>query len=687
MARTTRFVSTRKIPMIVLACAAAQLLGLITTSAGATDITFSDIAIDKDTGIDYRRGRSDRYAIIESIQQAGEVTAGELPFLPLKSNGAPGVVLFDYDRDGDLDIYVTNGPRRANSLYANQFSDTGAVEFIDLGVAAGVAATASDSTGACAGDIDNDGDEDLLVLAFNAAHSLFRNEGDGSFADISASAQLAWDAGAMSCAMGDVNGDSLLDIAIANVSNLENALAFFADAFAFNTHNQLFLNMGRNEFSDASVSCGVQALANVPIDAATLSWAVSIVDIDLDGDQDIVFADDQAGLPDASQGGVDRGFIQLLENDGSGHFSSRVASSTGLWMGLAISDLNCDGHLDIFGSNFGDYGFTPFNPNYQLGDMTSRWLLGNADGSFDDPGAGVLIATPFGWGASSLDYDNDGDTDLLFHGGMDLITAIEQSNAGALLRNDGCSANFTRDTDALLATGTHTNRIVQGMAVGDLNNDGFVDIVTVSSADVPASASKIPYDVAYGSSFDADAVFSAQFATSDGVNFRWVGTELEEGTLTIEINSGNNGNGWVAAEVMGTVGLVDGATVNRGGIGAVVSFTPRKGPTAMQPVLAGSSYASQDSLISHFGLGAAPNGVIEVLWPGGVRNRLYGVRGGESVLIPEIPCSFDAPWKSVRAYRQCVSNAISQLVADKVISAGHGLRLRSSALHAFWSHR
>ena len=669
----------------------ASLIATLTPSAHAhrppppsRTVTFTDIAADGGAGIDYRRAPSTRYETIRGYQEAGGIAPEQLPLSPLKARGAPGVALFDYDRDGDLDIYVTNGPGHPNSLYRNQLIPRGKLRFVDVATRAGVDATEADSTGTCFGDIDNDGDQDLMVLAFNAPHSLFENNGDGTFRDISETSGISANEGAMSCAMGDVDGDGLLDIAIANISNLENILAFVADPFLYNIPNQLYTNDGNNRFADVSDSSGILELDGIPAGAATMTWAVSIIDIDQDGDQDIVFADDQAGMPNTEQGGIDRGYLQLLENDGTGRFSARAITPTGEWMGLAFADLNCDGHLDIFSSNFGDYGFTAGNPSYVLGDSTSRWFLGSADGSYRDPGVGKLIATPFGWGASAFDYDNDGDADLLFHGGMDVVTALDMSNAGALLQNRGCSARFVRDATALKNSTEHGRRTVQGLAVGDLDLDGFVDIVSVSSVDASESLTPQPYGVEYGSPFDEDGLFLPLFVPTP-TSFQWTGTTLEDGTLSVEISSADNGNGSVAVDTVGTLGLTEAGVVNRDGIGATVTFTPHRGKSSIQPVLAGSSYASQDSLTRHFGLGHASHGTVDILWPGGTRNRLYNVKRSERITMPEIPCSYDAEWSSRRAYRRCVRTAVRQLVTKDVVSRRFGARLIKSAMRAYRS--
>ena len=107
----------------------------------------------------------------------------------------------------------------------------------------------------------------------------------------------------------------------------------------------------------------------------------------------------------------------------------------------------------------------------------------------------------------------------------------------------------------------------------------------------------------------------------------------------------------------------------------------------MRPVLGGSSHVSQDSLSVHFGLGLAPHGTVEVLWPGGVRNRLYHVRPGESLLLPEVPVSFDDPSLSRRDYGKQVRQALEDLMDTRVISRQERNRLFASAMRAFASSR
>ncbi len=140
------------------------------------------------------------------------------------------------------------------------------------------------------------------------------------------------------------------------------------------------------------------------------------------------------------------------------------------------------------------------------------------------------------------------------------------------------------------------------------------------------------------------------------------------------------------------------------GIGAVVRFTTGDGDSdsdsdsgsdsdsdsestggrsVLRPVIGGASYASQDSLTGTFGLGSASRGQIDVLWPGGVRNRLDDVDGGEAVLFPEIPCGYDANWPSSGAYQSCVEDALDELVAAGIIGPSDRSRFLSSAIRAF----
>ncbi len=650
-------------------------------------VIFEDLT--QELGITYSRAESpSREAAYDEIRQQEVITQQDFVNTPLNSRGLPGVAILDYDSDGDLDIYVTNGPDAPNSLYSNQLEETGQFTFVDVAEEAGVTATDQDSSGVVYGDIDNDGDQDLLVLGTGEPNRLFENQGDGTFVDITEESGIGGgNKFSGSASFGDVNGDGFLDVVIGNTFTDWNDRVPVGGIVPFerNEHNQLFLNNGDNTFTDVSETSGIQNLAseNLPPGAATITHAIAMVDYDLDGDIDIIHADDQGGVPQSDLGGSDRGVIYVLQNDGEGNFTDVTVESNldvvGAWMGLSFGDFNADGNLDIFASNGGDYTSAAIGGQLE-GQASSRWFLGQDDGTFEDPGVGELNATPFGWGTSTLDYENDGDTDIFFIGGHDLGMFVDASNPGALLQNDG-NANFTYEPGVLDAD--HTRRNEKGSAVGDLNGDGFVDIVTVSNFNTPESIELEQYPNQFNSSFDETAQFVPTFTSTAPGEFVWNELELTDGTLSVEINSADNGNNFVEVDTLGTVGLTEDGVANRDGIGAVVSFTPEDGSTVMQPILGGSSYSSQDSLAANFGLGEQESGMIEVLWPGGVRNRLYDVPAGEKVVFPEIPVSFDGDFASQQEYEDLVRDALDELVEAEAITSEQSELFFSSAVRAF----
>ncbi|NJL26742.1 MAG: hypothetical protein HC897_02135 [Thermoanaerobaculia bacterium] len=129
----------------------------------------------------------------------------------------------------------------------------------------------------------------------------------------------------------------------------------------------------------------------------------------------------------------------------------------------------------------------------------------------------------------------------------------------------------------------------------------------------------------------------------------------------------------------GSVGVVSGGRVNRDGIGAVVSFSTEGGGWQMVPILGGSSYASQDSLRANLGLGKETRGTVEVLWPGGVRNRLRGLRSGEKIVFPEIPCDLGDELVDRAGYVACLERALGELVAAGVLDTAARDRFYKSA--------
>lgn len=661
----------------------------------AGGVTFHDVAADPSTGLTYERTPSARNQIVHSLKAQAPLGFMDFMAYPIKPRGAPGVVVFDADGDGDQDLYVTNGPGSPNSLFLNQLRETGALTFVDVGESAGVAAWSQDSGGAVAGDLDNDGDADLLVLGTPGPNRLFENDGDGTFTEITRTSGLgSAELTSQSASLADVNGDGLLDVFIANATDFSLMLAIFDPFPPFNQHNQLFINQGGNTFVDVSSHLGVEEHAGFAAGfehLPTFTHVCALVDLDGDGDADLLTGDDQGAVPTSEFGGLDNGLLHFFANDGTGHLDD-VSPQIGLgqpggWMGIAVADFDGNGRLDVFATNVGTYqasfGGVPRAP----GEFDSRWFLQQSDGTFTDPGIGGLLATPFGWGTSAADYDNDGDTDIVFHGGIDFGPFGVGDNPGVILENDG-AAGFTWDAQALAGSTDHSRRAVHGMAVGDLDEDGFVDLVSVSNHEYPAPLPMI-LQQPVGSVFDTVAYLWPTWVPTEEdpdlfVPAHYMPPELPNGSLSVEISSGGNGHGSVSVDPLGTVGWTPHSRVNRDGVGAVLSFRPAGGPTATLPVMAGSSYASQDSGILTFGLGTATGGDLEILWPGGVRNRLYDVAAGERIVLPEIPCSFDVPGQTEEAYVACVAQALNKLVYAGVIEPGEERqRLFLSAKRAF----
>lgn len=669
-------------------CATASLWFL----PAAADVSFTNVATDPDMNLQFERERSAGYDELLQVYRDSQIQPMTMEQVLAgtahRTGGFPGIALIDHDGDGDTDIYVTNGPGAGNGLFSNQLRETGQLGFVDLSSSSGADATDLDSNGVCFGDLDNDGDDELYVLGRETGNRLYDNV-NGRFVEVPGHGAEGGVLSHISCSMGDIDNDGLLDIAVSNAFDLDNALPLVAEPYALNHHNQLFRNTGGLMFADVSDTSGIRSMSlggTLDPQPPTISWAVAMVDIDRDGDTDIVFGDDQAALPNAARGGFDRGYLQVFQNDGSGHFSNSPIQlndySSSAWMGLGVGDFDCNGALDIFSSNFGDYMFEALGTPSALGADATRWLLGHGDGSFIDPSVGY--ATAFGWGNAVADLDNDGDQDVLYHGAMDLNALITHDNPGIVLENQGCTALFRENVNAF--RGEYSTRGTQGVAVGDLDQDGYVDVVTVSNHNVPADMPYFTSPAQFGSELDATARYYLPMLPDPLTGlFSWGSIETEPGNLTVEINDGD-GEGSVSFKVLGSAGITTDGGTNRSGIGALLSFTPHHAATATAAVIGGSSFVSQHALDAHFGMGEAKFGRIDVQWPGGIRNRLYGVRSGERLILPEIPCSIDDNGR-FSSYAACVHRATNNLRRGGHVTRDYARRLFASAILAFFDRR
>lgn len=600
---------------------------------------------------------------------------------PADPYGTSGVAVFDADGDTDLDIYVTNGAGVPKTLLLNQLADSGSLDFVDGAVEAGVALVEAETAGVCHGDVDNDGDSDLFVVGNGSPDTLFVANGDGTFTT-STAIPGGPSIGGTTCAMGDVTGDGLLDIVVGHTFDHSNSLALVAEPFALNLPNVLLVQQPDGTFVDEAAARGMLGLAGVPEGTAGISWGVALVDYDADGDLDLIETDDQTTMLNANRGGVNRGLLQVLTNDGTGQFTAIDAGTLvpGTWMGTAWADFDCDTNLDMLAGNFGDYGLPVLGVPYDLGEYASRWLLGDGQGGFTDPGVGDVGATHFAWGGVAEDLDNDGDPDIAFQGGLDTSLLVDLSNPGTLLVNDECGADFTWDRDAFSVN--HRSRLVTGTAAGDLDGDGFVDLVTVGSLVVPDPAPLFPMPTMYGLDTDGTGFFTSPFMPTDDGRFSYLGFEFAPGDLVIELNDGASGNAGLAVAPVGAVGLTDDAVVPRSGFGAIVTVIPEGGVPFTKPLQGGTGYLSADSPVINAGLGSGSKATVEVLWPGGVRNRYYDVAAGETLVAPEIPCSFTDTDTSETAYTACVSSALADLAAAGVIDDAAADDLLADALRA-----
>jgi hypothetical protein len=670
-------------------------------------VTFRNIAVPGSALYSYRRSPTEP----EREQRLADkrklfVTMTDFEDEPINDRGIPGVVIFDYNNDGYQDIYVTNGPGKPSALYENMMKQTGKLEFRDVAAQAGVALPGVNANGACAGDINNSGNDSLYVLGRNENDHLLLNDGGGHFTDITqVSGAAAGNYSHVSCTMGDFFGNGRLDIAIANANNMKNGKPMMLSAGGLNQPNQLLENMGGSPPRFKDVTAGSGFTSTIP--AST--WAIAAVDLFQNGCTDIVTATDQGAVAMSKyDGGMNRGFIQVYKNDCHGHFTNvtrrlGLMNSPGAWMGLAFGNYNFDGQLSIFASNFGDYLLPMYGLPQHLGDFSSRWLIQRTNGTFADPRSSTLLypaengadpslgglkATPFGWGAATIDYNDAGYPDIVYAGSMDTMNGADADNPGTLLLNKGPEAlinglypSFSFDPALADDGASDRTRVITGLATGDLANNGHVDVATVAQG---VMVGKLTTDSEhFGSPFDAGAAYLAEYNMVGVMSFKPASGNTADGNLAVEVNEGGNGNNWAEVRTLGTIGLVPGAHVNRDGIGAVVKFTPVGLPTAIDPVIAGSSFASQNSLVQTFGMGKARTGTLEILWPGGVRNKLFNVRAGERITFPEIPCSYSDTAMSLLSYTSCVQRSLRDMVQNATLSSSMAARLASSALRAF----
>jgi len=390
-----------------------------------------------------------------------------------------GVGLFDFDGDGDLDVYfVQSGdltlPDRSsgNRLFAN----LGGAQFVEVTEAAHVGDRGYGMGCAC-GDYDGDGDIDLYVTNVGA-NVLYRNDGDGSFTDVTAVAGVGDESWSTAAAFVDFDADGRLDLLVVNYVNWSHATemaCYFRERrrdycnpnnYGAPARDRLYRNLGDGRFEDVTVRCGLdQAFGN--------GLGVACGDFDGDGRTDLSVANDMLANQLWIQG-PDGRFTDRALLMGCA-YSSRGEAQSG--MGVHALELGDDGALDVFVTHLRGQGHTLFDGRGSgFVDRTARH------------GLSAPLMKDTGFGVGFADFDNDGALDLYVANGHVVIEepsvdpADPYAQFNRLLR--GVEGGFV-EVSPLGGTSPALAATSRGAAFGDLDDDGDIDIVVVNR-DAPA---------------------------------------------------------------------------------------------------------------------------------------------------------------------------------------------------------
>ena len=492
-----------------------------------------------------------------------------------------GVAVFDYDNDGLLDIFFTNGAelpslKKSNSSFHNKlFRNNGDGTFTDVTEKAGLAGVGY-SMGVAAGDYDNDGFVDLYVTGFNC-NQLFHNNGDGTFTDRTEKAGVSgvlaqgkpW-----SVAAGwiDYNNDGLLDLFVVNYLDYSlstahscktgNIVDYCSPDEYRGTPNILYRNNGDGTFTDVSQQSRISRYSGK-------GMGVAFADYDGDGFTDIFVSNDS--IPNF-----------LLHNNGDGTFTD-VALLAGVaynengkavaGMGSDFRDIDNDGKPDIFlTAMYGDSFPLYRNPGKGLFEDVT-----------ETTGLAAMTSRFTAWGTGIFDFDNDGNKDIFAAGSAILDNSMEVNHSpyplpNFLYRNLG-NMRF-KDVSGEVGASFSVPAAHRGAAFGDLNNDGKIDIVVT----------------------------------------------VLNGEPQLLMNRSQNRNHWI---ILKLIGVAD----NRDGLGTRVKITTANGVQYNESTTAVGYNSTSDKRV-YFGLqNATIVDQIELLWPTGVRQVLSHVAADQILTI------------------------------------------------------
>jgi hypothetical protein len=487
----------------------------------------------------------------------------------VESSGA-GCVFFDYDNDGDLDIYLVNGRylktvssvrgrhlagKLKNALYRNNGDGT----FSDVTDAAGVGDTGF-GMAAVAADYDNDGDRDLFVTNYDR-DTLYRNQGDGTFLDVTEKAGVGSELWSVGASFVDFDRDGLLDLYVGGylVFDPEYRNYYAAEAFpgplAYRGERDiLYRNKGDGTFEDVGLEAKIGT-------AKGRAMGVSACDVDDDGDEDVYVAND--GMENyLYRNRGDGVFEEIALRTGTAFGQNGEATSA---MGPEFGDFNGDGLIDLL-----------------VPDMGYGCLYQNTDeGYFEEKSAEMGIAAVLGqytsWSGNFLDYDHDGVLDVFIVNGDSHHLEAEEDT---LFRGDG-GRRFI-DVSASSGPAFKLKAVGRGSAAGDFDNDGDLDLLVLNL----------------------------------------------NGPARLYRNDGGNRSNWIMVRTIGTAS-------NRDGIGARVRVTTGDA-TQVRDIRSSSGYLSQSDPRAHFGVGEHRTvDRIEVRWPSGRVSKLEDVKANQVLTVTE----------------------------------------------------